>query len=757
MHGQRERPSSLSNSRDGDIEINLAPSVSEDTASSENEDATPDGVRLGVLERKLALVISSLYSNSRVPRNVVQIFIDSYFKFVCEKESFELDILKKLRQSEIISSPIEKFANESIYLDRILFEKFKSDYIRMKYFSDRGTYVEPVEICIGERYDVGRKKCQSTNTNVPCTLQIIPISSVLTNFFSLEGILSDTLSHMENLKNLGNLGVYTNIMHGSTWQSMASKFEKDGVLHFPLVLYEDDFEISNPLGTKTGTYKLGGVYISIPCLSPKYVSSLNCIFALAFYHSSDRLAFGNHMIFEPVIKQLNLLSVVGITVDTDVYKGVIKFHVAAITGDNLGLHSILGFVENFRANYACRICLADKTALNSLLFEDTSLLRTSENYEQQLMQKDTSMTGIKDRCIWFRLDGFTLFEHTAVDVLHDFLEGTCRYTMHFLITELIFKRKIVGLQILQNKLRSFDYGPDSDSKPIDALVLCGSAISLKTTASEMITLVRYFALLIGHYVPEECELWQLFLSLRKLLEKLLNTRLTEGNIVQIQYLIAAHNELYKDLSKSTLKPKHHYMTHYGSMIKKFGPLTQTWTMRFEARHKIGKLAARCSANRRNVCKTIAIKNQLILNHIFLINEPFTDFSCGARRDLSLDDKQSILEKIDSLQDDILYSTVWVKKLGNIFRKNDIVTTSLYLDLPVFAKIELIVVTAKEDVYFKVSLFDTLCFDAHVHAFEVEPISEVKCWYPLNDLLSPAPNTLTLIYSNYFITQRVPID
>ncbi|KAI5748129.1 hypothetical protein M8J77_022137 [Diaphorina citri] len=59
-----------------------------------------------------------------------------------------------------------------------------------------------------------------------------------------------------------------------------------------------------------------------------------------------------------------------------------------------------------------------------------------------------------------------------------------------------------------------------------------------------------------------------------------------SQIEQIKHLVAEHNHLYKDLTQTSLKPKHHFMTHYGGMIKKFGPLTQTWTMRFEARHKI---------------------------------------------------------------------------------------------------------------------------------------------------------------------------
>lgn len=317
------------------------------------------------LKKKLSETIALMYANPRVPRNVVQIFIESYSMFICQKESSLLNTLRSMQHSKAaLPCNLEKFLYDSIFLDRTLFDDFKTEYARLKHFSSEGTYVEPVEITIGERSELVRKKGKPSTSSTPCTLQIIPIHSVLKQFFSMKNVLRDTLSYIDSLSTTQNLGLYSNIMHGSSWQELVSKYTEDGDLHLPVILYEDDFETSNPLGTKTGTYKLAGVYVSLPCLPPQYFSTLNCIFTVALYHSSDRVAFGNHMIFELIIQHLNLLSKEGITVNTDVFKGVIKFHVAAVTGDNLGLHSILGFVESFRANFPCRICLADKTKIN---------------------------------------------------------------------------------------------------------------------------------------------------------------------------------------------------------------------------------------------------------------------------------------------------------------------------------------------------------------------------------------------------------
>lgn len=762
-HKQKETQirSSLNVETPGNLSFHIEDLYSQDT-DSDHLSSTNSGLELrDDIESKLVLIISSLYANPRVPRNVVQIFIESYMTYFSKKETYHQDQLDILSQKEIISLPLKEFVHETIFFDRNMFESFQSDYMRMKYFSDKGTYISPVEVSIGERSEMRRRQNQPSSVKVSCSLQIIPVSAVLQNFFSMKNVLRDTLAFIEYVKDMEKFGIYANIMHGSTWHNWLSQTQGDSDLHFPFILYEDDFETSNPLGTKAGTYKLGGVYISIPCLPPKYFSSLNCIFTLALFHTSDRVAFGNHLVFEPVIKELNSLSTVGITVDTNVYKGVIKFHIAALTADNLGIHGLIGFAENFNANYVCRICSANKNQVHSLLFENSSLLRNVENYESHVLLNNVTLTGIKERCIWLRLHGFKLFDHTAVDMMHDFLEGVCRYTMQFVIKELVFKRKIIGIELLLSNIRHFDFGPDSDSKPIDAIFVTGSSFSLKTSASEMLNLVRYFALIVGQYVPEELQSWSLFLYLRRLLDKLLCSKFSKGNIIQVEYLIAAHNELYQELAETHLKPKHHFMTHYGGMIKKFGPLLQTWTMRFEARHKIGKLAARSSTNRRNICKTIAIKNQLILNDMFLRNEPFVEMSCALKRKLLKKDKESILEKFICLQTEnsALYSVVWVKKLGNTFRKNDIITTSIsHLDLPVFAKIAGIVITDNEDVFFKGIPFDTICFDSHLHAYEVDgPYEEFEEWFSLSKLISLAPSTLTFISSQQYVTQRLPID
>lgn len=62
----------------------------------------------------------------------------------------------------------------------------------------------------------------------------------------------------------------------------------------------------------------------------------------------------------------------------------------------------------------------------------------------------------------------------------------------------------------------------------------------------------------------------------------------ENTVDQVKFSVAELNELYRQLTETDLKPKFHLLTHYPELFKKFGPLTQIWTMRFEAKHRISK-------------------------------------------------------------------------------------------------------------------------------------------------------------------------
>jgi len=49
-------------------------------------------------------------------------------------------------------------------------------------------------------------------------------------------------------------------------------------------------------------------------------------------------------------------------------------------GDNLGLHSIMGFVESVFAKYPCRFCKSSRSECQNQLVQNNNSLRDSLNY-----------------------------------------------------------------------------------------------------------------------------------------------------------------------------------------------------------------------------------------------------------------------------------------------------------------------------------------------------------------------------------------
>lgn len=144
-----------------------------------------------------------------------------------------------------------------------------------------------------------------------------------------------------------------------------------------------------------------------------------------------------------------------------------------------------------------------------------------------------------------------------------------------------------------------------------------NAGNIRQSAFEMITLIRYFDLLIDDFVSIGKSIWDLYLTMLKVVDIVLSTSLEESCCVLLETLIGKINELYIKYSKNTLKPKFHFLTRYPLIIiRKFGPVVHFWSMRYEAKHRISKISARSSFNRPNICKTLAIKHQLQLNDIF---------------------------------------------------------------------------------------------------------------------------------------------
>lgn len=699
-------------------------------------------------EHFLLNMFSSFYKNPQIPRNSVQ-FITLEIQTLL---SHYTNIIR--HGINVAQLDFESIASESL----LSFQSLNSEYKRMKKFKELGTLVCPMDIPLGSRLEYEHHSGKTNQLQSVCTMQVVPLRDVLVQFFSLKNVLVDTIAFLRSLANSDN--PIENITQGSVWLNMKDQFDiqQDAIFYMPLIVYYDDFETNNPLGSHNVIQKLGGIYVSLPCLPKKYSSLLSNILLFGLFHASDRLTFGNNVVFHNIIEQLNDLQENGIKVKYCEFDVVLKFKVVCLTGDNLGLNGILGFVENFNAAHCCRICYANKEERQTNFYENAKLLRTKNKYLEDLhLKEDVATKGIKEPCAWLALKGFDPFEHVSVDALHDAFEGCCRYVMTFVASYLL-ENSLVKIEVLQNRLQSFDYGPDNSSRPVNAISSVSSSKALiRTSASEMITLMRYFPLIIGDHVPRGNDVWETLLLLKKILNLICTHRVFKENIPYLENAISEFCSEFKNVYKSHLPPKFHFLTHYPRMLLKFGPILDTWTMRFEAKHRVMKIAGRASSNKINICKTIALRNQLTLNSLFRDENPFSFFRSGLKKPIS-NLLCSKLKELFCVTDDYLenyLSIKWFKSNGAIFKEFSILLVTLENDEPIFAQVINIFIHRENDkILFYAHQFENSSFDPHYFAYEVD-FSFKPILVKFDQLYEPVlPHTLTQVQDRLYITSRV---
>lgn len=721
----------------------------------------PTSLRSIPLETAVASLIAILYGSANLPRNIVQIIIENFQNIILHS------VVPLLSESLQNMDRVELLTNSSIsqVIHTILngvtsgFSRFTTEYRRLSFFERCHTYIPPQAVVVGECRESNTVGGRQVISSVTHTLQFISLRKVLHSFFSLKSILNDTLQYMTALYR--EVTSIHNFIQGNYWQSR--KRIHAGRTVVPLFLFFDDYETSNALGSHSGIHKLGAVYVSVPCLPPWRCSALSNIFLAMLFHSTDRLQFGNAIIFQPVIEELNYLSTVGISFDIPNFNGVVYFELALILGDNLGIHSITGFVESFSANYPCRICRVKKEDMKVLPYEDKTLIRCNVDYDTDLLEGNPTNSGVKERCVWLKVCGFDLFKQVGVDVMHDILEGVGKYIMGLVLMKYINRFRYFSLELLNDRLTSLAYGLDARNKPVELSMLHINQCNVRLSASEMLTFIRYFSILVGDKIPGGDSYWALYLKLREILELVMATCVWNGLDAVLQDSVTELNEMYLLLSNETLKPKFHHLTHYHNAMINFGPLSFFSSMRYEAKHRLAKTSARASCNRRNITLSLSIKHQLKLNEIFCKGSLDPILTWGPKKLKPLPLELELIKSCLHLDDTkSLFRVRWLAMSSVRYNKGSILVCgpdpiSDRNDLT-FLLVDSLYVCDDTEVILTGTLFQTIVFDCHYYAYEVErQVEKIAIWY--RTLKFQTPHTLNRVLSprcRLLVTLRSPI-
>lgn len=503
---------------------------------------------------------------------------------------------------------------------------------------------------------------------------------------------------------------------------------------FPILFYQDDYETNNPLSSRKGLGKLGTVYIIIPCLPPSLRSKVENIFLLSLYKCEDLQYVNLKTMLSRAIIELKSLESTGITIKTSSGQHKIYFSLAGVIGDNLAVHSMLGFVGSFSSHYPCRFCLINRADINSTFDESNCILRTDENYKNDLLKSNPAETGIARPSVLSDIKSSTTIDLLIVDVMHDILEGILEYDFGLILNYFIKEAKFFSLDNFNDRVESLYYGPDEiRNKPQDIKKNQINEKYLKVSAAEALCVIRNIGVLIGHFIPVDDLHWKLCIYLKLIIDIVTSTIIHDDLCDYLQRQISEYLRLLTSLFPNCLKPKHHFLLHYSRVMKLMGPLWNLNTMRAESKNKEAKVDARTAVSRRNISKTVAIKQQLHLSYRFALNnQNVCKFDCEVNNVILLKDLPQYSCYCQYLSESTTEHVYEIKLLK--FKARSIkIDTILMIPTssgPTFFAVFIIFQDFADQLSIITKNFTNYCnYDEHYQAYEIHPsaINDTPDW------------------------------
>ena len=261
----------------------------------------------------------------------------------------------------------------------------------------------------------------------PATMQYIPIKESLRIFLEdptyLKQKNEDPFYHEP--------GVVKDVKDSENFRS--NKFFQDNPTAVPIIIFQDELEVCNPLGAGKSRHKIQCTYYTTLDVVPALRTKVKSVQLVSLVLSKHWKTYGNEACNRPLVDDLKDLEVNGIEVNNP-SKKVVKAGLALIVGDNLGQHQLGEFSASFSSGFICRVCNAtyEDVCKNHHIYSEcvegykTELL-TRAQYDKfaELATENgpsAESMGIRGRCIFNELASFHCVDQLAPCVGHDYFE-----------------------------------------------------------------------------------------------------------------------------------------------------------------------------------------------------------------------------------------------------------------------------------------------------------------------------------------------
>eukprot|EP00733_Pompholyxophrys_punicea_P000851 Pompholyxophrys_punicea_v1_NODE_322_length_2246_cov_5.801728.p1 type:complete len:377 gc:universal NODE_322_length_2246_cov_5.801728:901-2031(+) len=220
------------------------------------------------------------------------------------------------------------------------------------------------------------------------------------------------------------------------------------------------------------------------------------------------------------------------------------------------------------------------------------------------------------------------------DVMHVVLEGTFDAELNLFLKYCILEKRFFSVELFNNRLASFNYEGDTVCKPAPLKEISATRKKFsKQTASGQWVLARILPFLINDLVEVNDEKYSCLRMHIYLISLLMKYSYTDFDIYLVRETVAKHHKIFRKVyPDKQITPKMHYLVHFASMIRAFGPPRLLWCMRFESRHKYFKDIGTIS-NWINLPYSLSTRNQLWVCNLYneqSSNQLFPTVSFGSR-------------------------------------------------------------------------------------------------------------------------------
>ncbi|KAJ8671770.1 hypothetical protein QAD02_003029 [Eretmocerus hayati] len=531
-------------------------------------------------------------------------------------------LIQFLNKDTVIDRRVEYATQKYSSMITGVIQKHNSHYKRCKRFSQDGL-TRPVPVIVGSAMEEKCKNNQIVKELTPRKSYFIPLKSTFKSFFEKPGVLKTVFNYMHALSN--NTSVLSDLIQGESWREKMKKYYLNKVV-IPLLMYIDEFDVNDPLGSHKGIQKLCGVYCSILTLPPEF-----------------------------------------------------------------------------------RICKVINMLTQSDAKEREDSLRLPENYQKDL-EEGYSHSGLKEYCILNDIDNYHIYENPYFDILHDISEGDLKFALVEFLYYFIIDIKTLDFDIFNDRLKTFNYtGNGFSNKPPPFLKddVKNKKFSLTAILREILDSIQ------ARDIRIECT-------------------------YLIDSLVETHHEMFVRLFKRSLRPKQHNAVHYGSSIRKGGPMSPINTIRYETNHKFFKTAADSTSSRKEIGYTLSLKNQFNFHYHMKYGDGLSSkLETGRLSPIPT----YLVGNFPSLTEDS-HQCSWVKFKGLQYSPGTCVVVKLDKDdMPIFGCIDSIFIDKDKHVSLLCTMLRTEYFDVDLHAYQVDWSSNHELIDKIDNLFSPFPTII----------------